>query len=75
MDTAECYRTVRGRMTELAAALTHDQAGTSVPALPAWAAPQPGPSYATRTGLDAVNAIERSRASASRKSIGLRPLD
>lgn len=36
MDTAECYRTVRGRMAELAAALTDDQAGTPVPALPEW---------------------------------------
>lgn len=36
MDTAECYRTVRGRMTELAATLTDDQTSVPVPALPAW---------------------------------------
>jgi uncharacterized protein (TIGR03083 family) len=36
MDTAECYRTVRGRMAELATALTDEQAGIQVPALPAW---------------------------------------
>ncbi len=50
MDTAECYRTVRGRMTELAAALTHDQAGTSVPALPAWTVQE---TYAHLAGVSA----------------------
>jgi uncharacterized protein (TIGR03083 family) len=35
-DGAECYRTVRGRMTEVAAALTDAQANIKVPALPAW---------------------------------------
>jgi uncharacterized protein (TIGR03083 family) len=36
MDTAECYRTVRTRMTESAAGLTGEQTATPVPALPAW---------------------------------------
>jgi uncharacterized protein (TIGR03083 family) len=36
MDTAEAYRTVRARLIELAAQLTDEQAGTAVPALPAW---------------------------------------
>jgi uncharacterized protein (TIGR03083 family) len=36
MDTAECYRTVRARMGELAATLSEEQAGGPVPALPAW---------------------------------------
>lgn len=36
MDGAECYRTVRDRMIELAAELTDEQARTPVPALPAW---------------------------------------
>ena len=36
MDTAECYRAVRARMTELAATLSEERADTAVPALPAW---------------------------------------
>ena len=36
MDTAECYRTVRARMGELAATLGEEQAAGPVPALPAW---------------------------------------
>jgi uncharacterized protein (TIGR03083 family) len=36
MDTAECYRTVRARMGELAATLGEEQADRPVPALPAW---------------------------------------
>jgi hypothetical protein len=36
MDSAECYRTVRRRMTDLAAGLTAEQADIRVPALPAW---------------------------------------
>lgn len=36
MDSAECYRTVRERMTGLARTLTEEQASTPVPALPAW---------------------------------------
>ena len=36
MDTADCYRAVRARMTELAATLDEGQAGAAVPALPAW---------------------------------------
>jgi hypothetical protein len=36
MDSAECYRTVRRRMTDLATGLSEEQAGTKVPALPAW---------------------------------------
>jgi uncharacterized protein (TIGR03083 family) len=36
MDTAECYRTVRTRMTEFAARMTDEQAAKPVPALPAW---------------------------------------
>jgi uncharacterized protein (TIGR03083 family) len=36
MDSAECYRTMRRRMTDLAASLSEEQAGTKVPACPAW---------------------------------------
>ena len=36
MDTADCYRTVRTRMTEFAAGITDEQAAKPVPALPAW---------------------------------------
>jgi uncharacterized protein (TIGR03083 family) len=36
MNTAECYRTVRARMAELAETLDGQQPGAPVPALPAW---------------------------------------